>query len=267
MIKASIIGMGIVGTALAEALAKKGVSVSGHDPPAGLDGSDGLADADYVFVCVPTPYSIQGKGVNLEHVRDALGAIPGNGRITLIRSTILPGTTDALQDEYPQLALLHHPEFLTEARAMEDEEKPARQIIGIPRVSLVGPANHVAWTLLKSVLPEAPFQAVIPSMEAELTKYFANGFYALKVAFANQFHDHCLNLNADYEMVRVCAESDPMMHPNHININHAGYRGYGGKCLPKDVAALLNSDDEGVLSILHEANAYNAKLKKRQKAG
>jgi UDPglucose 6-dehydrogenase len=69
-------------------------------------------------------------------------------------------------------------------------------------------------------------------------------------------------MGVDYEQVHRMAEADPMTAPEHLSVFHSGYRGYGGKCLPKDTASLLHQAKRvGVeLSILEAANVYNEEL-------
>jgi nucleotide sugar dehydrogenase len=138
-----------------------------------------------------------------------------------------------LQREYPEHPLLHAPEFLTEATAEHDELYPHRKIVGYTEAS-----RDWAEGVL-GVLPSAPYERVVPATTAELIKYFANVFYAVTVSYVNQFYDLCQALDVDYDRVREAAEADPMMSSSHLQAWHKGYRGYGGKCLPKDARALI----------------------------
>ena len=119
-------------------------------------------------------------------------------------------------------------------------------------------SNNVAEKVL-ALLAKAPFEKIIKAEEAELVKYYNNCFYALKVAFVNQIYDLCQKLNVNYDVVKDCAKAEPMMGTNHFEVFHKGFRGYGGKCLPKDVRSLIKLGDEiGVnLSLLKTAEAYN----------
>jgi UDPglucose 6-dehydrogenase len=234
-----IIGAGVVGRALGGALTERGIAVAYHDPPAN-QVLQTINRCRVAFVCVPTPFCPH-RGVDVAAVRDALTQL-APGTVAVIRSTVLPGTTEALQAEFPKLLLMHAPEFLTEATAEQDERKPARQIVGYTAESK--PFAHDVMALL----PDAPVQALIVAREAEAVKYFAN--------------DLCQRLGVYWGMVQECASADPMMAPCHTEVNHGGYRGFAGKCLPKDTAALVHLADEyGVdLSLLREALRYNDTL-------
>ena len=95
-----------------------------------------------------------------------------------------------------------------------------------------------------------------------MVKYYNNCFYALKVAYVNQIYDLCQKLGINYDMVKECAKQELMMGTNHFEVFHKGYRGYGGKCLPKDVRALIRlaEDSEIDLSLLKKAEEYNNNL-------
>ena len=72
-----------------------------------------------------------------------------------------------------------------------------------------------------------------------MVKYFNNTWFSTKVVFANQVYDVCEKMNIDYELVRDCAAADKRVGPSHLDVFHKGYRGYGGKCLPKDTRAFI----------------------------
>lgn len=251
-----IIGVGMVGGAMQRYFEAKGVHPVLYDPPKGFASKDELAIADLVFVCVPTPYDPRGGGFDLSFVESAFQALD-KPVTAVIRSTVLPGTTRAFAQKYSQHTVMFNPEFLTESTADEDMRAPRRQVIGI----LKEEDRSVAEQVL-AVLPKAPFTKTVRVEEAEMLKYFGNSFYALKVAFANQMYDLCQKLGIDYDAVKECASAEPWIGGQHLTVVHKGYRGYGGKCLPKDTRALLQlAQRVGVdLSILRMAEGYNNAL-------
>ncbi len=254
LVKAAVIGVGVIGGALAESLEAVGNEVMRHDPAKGMSCADQLGEAHVCFVCVPTPYDPDG-GVDLTLVRAALHAIP-EGMPTVIRSTVLPGTTEALQREFPGLPLLHAPEFLTEDRAKQDELYPARKVVGCTRKS-----KRFGDAVLR-MMPSAPFELVTDASTAEMIKYFANVFYATSVSYVNQLYDLCESVGVSYDVVRLAAANDPMMSDSHLEVWHKGYRGYAGKCLPKDTRALLKlAERKGIdLGVVAAAQRYNDRL-------
>ena len=173
-------------------------------------------------------------------------------RIFIIKSTFIPGTTDRLQAEFPQHRFIYNPEFLTEMTAWWDFTKPHIQILGIPHQGL-----KLAHDIFE-LLPDAPIKTLISPRDAEVVKHATNSFYALKVTYFNQLSDACTKLDADYETVRDIMVKDIRVGDSHSIIHHSGYRGFGGKCLPKDVDAFEEVTEMPLLSQILD---YNDSLK------
>ena len=173
------------------------------------------------------------------------------GRIFIIKSTFIPGSTDLLQELFSQHKFIYNPEFLTEATAWEDFTKPQFQILGVPYQSL--DLIHEIFSLL----PEAPIKRVISPLDAEILKHSFNSFFALKVTWFNQLYDACQTLHGDYETVREIMVSHPWIGDSHSHIFHKGYRGYGGKCLAKDPKAFAQSCP---FPLITQIEKYNERL-------
>ncbi len=260
MAKIAIMGTGMVGGALERYFKLQNVTPGLFDPPKGLTDTDVLKNADVIFIAVPTPYYLDGSGFDESFLRSAIEAIPVEGKTIVLKSTILPGTTERMQMDYPQHRFLFNPEFLTETTADRDMQNPNRQIVGFTNES------RRDAELVMGLLPRAPFEKIIPAHAAEMVKYFGNAFYALKVAYANQMFDLCEKLGVDYDLVKECAKAEPWMGTHHWEIYHKGYRGYGGKCLPKDTRAITQLGDRHQidLALLKKAEEYNNALGKAQ---
>ena len=255
-----IVGAGVVGGALYDYLLAEGRNVCVYDPPKGHSDPRAIADADVIFVCVPTPYT-NGIGFDDRHLLDAVAGIPGRKAI-VIKSTVLPGTTDLLQERFPQHRFMFNPEFLREATAREDFVKPDRQIVGC-----TGSSNRDAAAIM-AMLPRAPFELVCTASEAEMAKYVANSFLAVKVVFSNEVFDLCQRLRIDYDAVRDMAAADARIGASHMDVLDGGYRGFGGKCLPKDSKALLDlARSVGIeMEVLRAADRVNATLQRASAA-
>ncbi len=249
----AIMGTGMVGGALDRYFKKKNIESGHYDPPKGLADQSVLRDADVIFVAVPTPYYLDGSGFDESFLRAAIEAIPVAGKTIVLKSTILPGTTDKFQKEYPQHRFLFNPEFLTETTVDDDMQHPNRQIVGYTTES------RRDAELVQGLLPKAPFERIVTAKTAELIKYFGNAFYSLKVAYANQMYELCEKIGVEYDDVKECIKAEPWMGTHHWEIFHKGYRGYGGKCLPKDTRAILQlAKNMGVdLTLLMSAEEYN----------
>jgi len=250
-----IIGTGMVGGALKRYFEGQGRKVFVYDKGKNEGSIEEVNRADMIFVCVPTPYDKDANGFDLSYVKDALNAIQGE-KIAVIKSTVVPGTTETLQKDYPNLKLMYNPEFLTEVTADQDTTYPDRQLVGVTEKSY-GVAGDVM-----AVLPLAPFERIIPVTIAEMVKYFGNSWFSTKVVFANQMYDLCKKMAIDYDTVRECVSADKRIGRTHLEIFHKGYRGYGGKCLPKDTRSLIQLGDKlGVdLELLKAVEEINNRL-------
>ena len=95
-----------------------------------------------------------------------------------------------------------------------------------------------------------------------MVKYFGNTWFAMKVVFAEQMFDLCQALGVDYNRVKEAAAADKGIGRSHLTAFHGGYRGYGGKCLPKDTKALIQrARSLGVeMSLLEKVDEINAIL-------
>ena len=260
MTRIAIMGTGMVGGALDRFFRTQNIEAGTFDPPKGYADVSVLKNAEVIFVAVPTPYYLDGSGFDDSFLRGAIEAIPEAGKTIVLKSTILPGTTDRFQELYPQHRILFNPEFLTESTADHDMQMPERQIIGYT------PQSRRDAELVLGLLPSASFEKIVPARVAEMVKYFGNAFYALKVSYANQMYDLCQKLNIDYEQVKDCAKAEPMVGTSHLEIFHRGYRGYGGKCLPKDTRSLIQlAEKAGInMSVLKAAEMYNNQLGEQQ---
>jgi UDPglucose 6-dehydrogenase len=223
-----VIGGGVVGKAAASFF--MGAKIYDKFNPA--DSFEQVLNQDIIFVCVPTPFK-DGKFDRsiLEEVFAKMGK-DGKERIVVIKSTSVPGTTDYFQEQYPHLKVLFNPEFLSEKTAKQDFVKPDKQIVGHTKLN-----KNCAQEVL-NILPDAPYKKVMEAKACELVKYAVNSFYANKVVFGNMLYDLAQSVGVDYNEVKEAFVSDQRIADSHFEIGHGGYRGYGGKCLPKDVQAI-----------------------------
>ncbi len=237
-----IIGVGMVGGALARYFLevkkyRRGTDVLLYDADAKKGYSDDVNGADIIFVAVPTPRDKKTGVCDTSIVEVALGTLR-DGKIAVIKSTVSPGTTDALQKKFPRLMVLFSPEFLTEKNAWSDTIHPDRQIVGFT----AGHEKEAAEVL--KLLPEAPFQspskdAHITALEAELIKYAGNVYLSRKVVFANALAKIAEKVGANYNHVRAGMSADARIGKSHLDVDYNAYRGFGGYCFPKDTSALM----------------------------
>lgn len=262
------IGQGFIGKHLADDLTERGYTVVRYALEETYCGNrDAIATCDLVFIAVPTPTTPDGFDASaLEAVLPLVRA----GATAVIKSTILPGTTRRLQAQFPEIILLHAPEFLREKHAATDTRAPERAIIGM--VEDTAEHREAAKQAL-AVLPPAPHQTICRAEEAELIKYGGNCFLTLKVVYMNLIYDLAQAIGADYEVVASAMAADSRIGTSHMQVvdtsGHPGSvagRGAGGHCFPKDLAALrevyaarVPEDDLG-LALLQAAERKNQTL-------
>ena len=243
----SIIGGGFVG----QVLKKFYPDALIYDINGQFDKLEDVLSKEIIFIA----FNLKDNGIrSYEAVAEYMRKAPID-RIFIIKSTFIPGTTDKLQEEFPQHRIIYNPEFLTEATAWWDFTKPHMQILGIPHVGLKL-ANEIF-----EILPDAPVKKVISPKDAELIKHATNSYYATKLIFFNQLFDIASQLGADYETVRECMAQDPRIGDSHNIIKHKGYRGFGdqsvSKCLPKDIEALVKVSHSDLLNeVIRINNKY-----------
>lgn len=255
--KIGIMGLGYVGGATCKFFESKKIKVYKYDKYKKIGSVAEVNFADMVFVCVPTPFNKK-NGFDLSFVEAAIGDLIG-AKIIVIKSSVVPGTTEIMQKKYPQHKFLFNPEFLREVSAFQDFIHPDRQIVGFTSKS-----KSVAALALK-LLPKASYAKIMPATEAETVKYMANAFLSLKVVFANEFFELCRALGLNYEEVRLAVGEDKRISHSHLDVAHGGYRGYGGSCFPKDVNAIIqfagkNKIKTPLLKAMREVNRKLLKI-------
>lgn len=247
-----IIGIGIVGRALESYFRKREFQVFSFDKPKKIGTVVELNNANLIWIAVPTPRAFDDR-CDVSIVFEAVEYLEGP-KIVIVKSTVPPGTTDKLQAKFPKHKFFHNPEFLTEITSETDFFCPSHQILGWTPQS-----KYLGQEILKT-LPQAINSVLMPASAAEMFKYVRNSFLAVKNAFFNQVFDLCQAYNVDYEFIRRCAEADPWIGAQHLEIWHKGKRGFNGRCLPKDTEAFLKlaQDKRECLSVLFAAVLYNS---------
>lgn len=254
------IGQGYVGRSYADYFEDRGFSTVRYAVEAPYHKNrDRIRTCDVVFIATPTPTTP--KGFDGSIVREAMRLL-GRGTVAVIKSTVLPGTTEAIQRDYPAVYVLHSPEFLTEASAAYDVVHPARNIVGIPKKTATYRKKAL---LILSLLPKAPYEKIMSATEAELLKYGGNCWFYFKVVFMNLLYDLASVLGARWEVIQEALSADPRIGHTHLNPLHQGGRGAGGRCFIKDFAAfagyyaVVMKDRRGV-AFLRAAQKKNIEL-------
>ncbi|MBU6214872.1 hypothetical protein KGM48_03480 [Patescibacteria group bacterium] len=276
------IGQGYIGKNYANDFERRGYAVVRYSlEPAYAGNKEQIRDCDIVFIAVPTPTTPEGFDSSI--VEEALSCV-GEGKIAVIKSTVLPGTTERLQSEHPALIILMSPEFLTEATAARDAAHPNRTIIGVASDDA---AHREAAEHVLSILPHAPFSQICRSREAEYIKYGGNIWFYFKILFVNALYDLAEHDGCDYAVIRNAMAADSRIGSSHLLPVHAsgtvggddyqtatgrdtqmvkGGRGAGGHCFIKDFAAFTRlyrdtlPDDALGISMLEAIEVKNIEL-------
>jgi UDPglucose 6-dehydrogenase len=228
-LKVAVIGIGAVGSAIAKLF----TDAVQYDEPKNIGSRAEINACDVAFICVPTPRQSDGA-CDVSIVEDVVSWL--DGPVGVIRSTVAVGTTTRLARVY-QKALVFQPEYgpaETPDHPFNDLRKVRWMILGGDRRAAKTVAR--AW---KQVYSADVTIAFTTAEAAELCKYMENAFLATKVAFCNEFFDISTALGVDYDELRELWLLDPRIGRSHTFV-FPEKRGFGGKCLPKDLDALVH---------------------------
>ncbi len=223
-----------------------------------------VGDADLVFLAVGTPMRRGDGHADLSFVFQAVEEIaPHLKGFTVIttKSTVPVGTSRAIEKRITAIrpdadfAVCSNPEFLREGSAIYDFMHPDRVLVGCDDDR----AREVMQRLYKPIaLRNAP--VIFVSREsAELAKYAANAFLAMKISFINEVADLCEAVGANVQEVATAIGADGRIGDKFL---HPG-PGYGGSCFPKDVAAVIRTAREArsPLSLIEQVQTVNNERK------
>jgi UDPglucose 6-dehydrogenase len=232
----AIVGFGAVGRAVQQLFPAAVV----YDEPLEIGSRAEVNACEYAFVCVPTPPAPDGS-CDTSIVEDVAGWLETD--VIILRSTVSVGTTERLALQTGK-RIVFQPEY----GPAETPDHPFNNLRNIRWLILGGSRTD---TIAVADLYKTTFNADIAihqtdSRTAELTKYMENAFLAAKVAFCNEFYDIASRLDVDYNELRELWLLDPRIGRSHTFV-FPDDRGFGGKCLPKDLSAIIaTARDAGV---------------------
>ncbi len=230
-----------------------------------VDAAEAIRDADAVFIGVGTP-SRRGDGhADLSFVYAAAEEIAGlidGFTVIVTKSTVPVGTGDEIERIIKaarpdaQFAVVSNPEFLREGAAIEDFKRPDRVVVGMNDERARPVMSEIYRPLF---LNETPI-LFTTRRTAELIKYAANAFLALKITFINEMADLCEALDADVQQVARGIGLDKRIGNKFLNAGP----GYGGSCFPKDTLALVRTavDAGSPVKLIETTVAVNDARKK-----
>lgn len=211
---------------------------------------EGFLSSDILFLALPTPQDEDGSA-DLKYILGVAGDIgklyakhPEAGyKIIIDKSTVPVGTAEKVRAEIlkhsnggTNFDVVSNPEFLREGYAVEDFMKPDRVVIGVSSEK----ARKVMNDLYQPFVMQGNPIYMMDERSAELTKYAANAFLALKISFMNEMANLCEKVGANVDQVRIGIGSDSRIGKRFL---FPGI-GYGGSCFPKDVSALNKTSED-----------------------
>ena len=248
-----LIGFGVVGKAAANTFQKR-YNIVKYDKFLELDVFDDLLECEFVFIVVPTPFDCEQNIVDESAVLESLENLENlgyNGKV-VVKSTIPPGACERYIEKF-DLEIIFNPEFLRESTTPnEDFENQDTVVIGTESLDSFNSVKEMYQSVL---IEDAEYYHTTPT-EAEMIKCAQNTMLASRVALANMIYDACKENNVDYDKVReISFDSFPILGPYMVQVpGPDGNRGFGGKCLPKDIRAFSTIHESDLLHAIIEYN-------------
>lgn len=207
------------------------------------DIEDVIEDSKIFFLALPTPPGEDGSA-DLSYVlgvAEQLGRLIKDYKVIVDKSTVPVGTAEKVRAAIAEncnvpFDVVSNPEFLREGFAVDDFLKPDRIVVGVSSER----ARKVLEELYRPFVRQGNPLIFMDEKSAELTKYAANAFLAMKITFMNEIANFCEKVGADVDQVRIGMGTDTRIGKRFL---FPGI-GYGGSCFPKDVQALAKSGKE-----------------------
>ncbi len=244
MYKIGVIGNGYVGGATAHGFspaATGNCEVKVYDvlPERSVNSlEETVNDSEFIFVSVPTPMNKNGS-ISLKFIYDVFKNInkvnTKDDNIFILKSTVVPGTTEKIQEKYPDLNIIFNPEFLTEKSARLDFINQDRVILGGDKINTSRVSKLFEERFKYCHIIQTDYKT------AEMIKYFCNVFFSVKVSFANEMKMLCDAVGADWKLALEGFVADGRVGDSHLNVpGPDGKMGFGGSCFPKDINAFMS---------------------------
>lgn len=241
--RVALFGYGYVGRAIADMLARR-YDVIVYDPLVGSEAQKpfiqfarnaaDMRECEFSVIATPTPMNADGS-CDSSLVEQSVRSAPTS--LILIKSTISPGTTDRLRASTGK-RIVFSPEYIGESAYFNPYF--GKDMVEVPFLICGGePADRRRIIdLLLPILGPTKKYFQTSALNAEIIKYMENIYFATKVTFMNEMYEICETLGADWYEVREGWLLDPRVEPMHTAV-FADKRGFGGKCYPKDLSALI----------------------------
>ncbi len=252
-----IIGNGFVGESQAFAFSPTcNILIYDNDPLKSLNSLEEVLNSDFVFVCVPTPMKKNGSQ-DFSFIENVFSNSK-KGPIYIIKSTVLPGSTNKLKKKFNDLDIVFSPEFLTERTAKLDMLTQARIIFGGDIILTKKCENLFSQRFMNRNFIHTD------STTAEYIKYMNNNFFAVKVSIMNEYYRLGKKIGIKWKDALNGFASDHRIGDSHLHVpGPDGKFGFGGTCFPKDINALISfSKDKNIkMNVLEAAWRTNLEVR------
>lgn len=241
--KIGIIGIGFVGKAIYNSLSQQKTinNIYRYDKYDQYDPIENILDCDIVFLSLPTVYDIEKCSYDLDPIHENMSYLNSKlfKGIIVNKSTVLPGTTEQLSSQYPNLNIVHNPEFLTARTASYDFHNQTHIVLGVTTNCNID-LFQALCTFYNTNYPNADI-SICTSTESECMKIFCNSFYSVKIQFFNELYLLSNKIGVSYDNIRDMMVKNGWINKMHTNVpGPDGLLSYGGLCFPKDTSALLS---------------------------
>lgn len=240
--KVAVIGYGYVGKAVSHFF-QEHYQVVNYDPAYRLTDKELVNKCDLAVICVPTQMNEDGK-CNTSIVEKTIAWV--DTPLILIKSTIPPKTTEKLSRKYKK-RIAFSPEFIGEGKYFVPFWKyPHPTDMKYHDFMIIGGIRATTSKILdffKPILGPSCRYFQTDSTTAELVKYMENSWGAMKVSFCNEFYEIAQRFEVDYDELRELFLADGRTERIHTAVFRDN-RGFGGKCFPKDVNAIIKASEK-----------------------
>jgi UDPglucose 6-dehydrogenase len=204
--------------------------------------SDAVRGSSVIFLALPTPPQEDGSA-DLQHILSVskeIALLIKEPKLIVLKSTVPVGTNEKVREIFAahtriSVSIVSNPEFQKQGTAVQDFMSPDRVVVGTSDQA----AGQVMRELYSPFMRTSDRFILMDERSAELTKYAANSFLAMKISFMNEIANLCDATGADVEMIRKGISADQRIGRQFL---FPGV-GYGGSCFPKDVKALKKIGD------------------------
>ena len=230
-----ILGNGFVGNAIYQGMKEQyNIRIFDKDRNKSNCSFDNFDEEEIVFVCLPTPMNEDGT-IDISILKSAISNLT-EYKTLVIKSTITPAAAEELIRDNPYQRFVFNPEFLTERTAVKDFKNPSRIVLG-------GDKEYVDTIekLYRKVFPSRLIEIIkTDAKTACFIKYFCNCFFAAKVSLMNEFRQIADISGVDWDVALNGLLSSGWVNPMHTMVpGPDGDFGFGGKCFPKDINAMI----------------------------